>query len=99
MGDILSLAKKLERAMRNGTGFNVTSDEVSALIEDDIVDAVYAAKLKRLKARCPGKLANTSSEIIGSTSGATALPPISAALCSKCTKAMADAIVNGDVCL
>ena len=75
MGDILSLAKKLERAMRNGTGFNVTSEEVAALVEDDIVDAVYAAKLKRLKARCPAKAAPTSSENIGSTSAATASHP------------------------
>ena len=75
MGDILSLAKKLERAMRNGTGFNVTTEEVAAMVQDDIVDAVYAAKLRRLKARCPVKTAPMSSENTGLTSAATAPRP------------------------
>jgi hypothetical protein len=75
VGDILSLAKKLERAMRNGTGFNVTPEEVSALVQDDIVDVVYAAKLRRLKEQCPARIAPTSSENTGSTRGGTASRP------------------------
>ncbi|MHA3791603.1 hypothetical protein [Rhizorhabdus wittichii] len=31
MGDIATLGRKLERAMRNQTGFNVTLDEIAAL--------------------------------------------------------------------
>jgi hypothetical protein len=68
MGDILSLAKKLERAMRNRTGFNVTLDELDAMVEDDVVDGIYAAKLKRLKSQCHAKPALTLSETSGSTS-------------------------------
>lgn len=35
MGDILSLAKKLERAMRNRMGFNVALDELDAALAFD----------------------------------------------------------------
>lgn len=75
MGDILSLARKLERAMRNRTGFMVTLDELDAMVEDDCVDGIYAAKLRKLKALCPAKQAPTSSENSGSTSGAMARLP------------------------
>ena len=74
MGDILSLARKLERAMRNRTGFNVTLDELDAMIEEDAIDGIYAAKLRKLKALCPAKIENTSSEITGSPSVAMASP-------------------------
>lgn len=75
MGDILTLANKLERAMRNGTGFNVTSDEVAALVADDVVDAVYSAKLRKLKEQYSAKPAHTSSTTFDSTRGAAAPPP------------------------
>ena len=70
-GDILTLARKLERAMRNRTGFSITLDELDAMIEEDAVDGIYAAKLRRLKALCPAKQAPTSSAITGSTSAGT----------------------------
>lgn len=71
MGDILTLAKKFERAMRNGTGFQITSDEVIAAVEDDVLDAIHAAKLKRLKQQCLGNPVITQSEIIGLASDVT----------------------------
>ena len=76
MGDILSLSKKLERAMRNGTGFQITQDEVAAMIEGDVVDAVMTAKLRKLKALCPGT-ANTLSANTGSMSDGMENPPAS----------------------
>lgn len=84
MGDVLTLAKKMERALRNGTGFNVTVDEMLAMSEIGVLDAVHTAKLRELQARCPAKPALTSSETGGSTSAGTAnlrsgkLPPIEA---------------------
>lgn len=55
MGDILSLAKKLERAMRNGTGFQITADEVAACVESEVANAVMAAKMIKLKAMCAAR--------------------------------------------
>lgn len=55
MGDILSLAKKLERAMRNGRGFQITPDEVAAIVECDVANAVMAAKMAKLKALCSAR--------------------------------------------
>jgi hypothetical protein len=72
MGDILSLTKKIDRAMMNRTGFAVTREELDAMIEDDLVDAFYAAKLRKLKTLCPAKQARSSSETYGSTSVETA---------------------------
>jgi hypothetical protein len=74
MGDILTLAKKLERAMRNDTGFNITRDELHAMAPTPIVDAIHAEKLKELRAKCLGKPVPTPSENGGSTSAATASP-------------------------
>lgn len=75
MGDILSLSKKLERARRNGTGFQVSADEVDTIFENEIADAVFAAKLRKLKSECHAKPARTSSEISGSINGETELHP------------------------
>lgn len=75
MGDILTLVSKLERAKRNRTGFTVTVDELDALFEEDAIDGIYAAKLRKLKDQCPKKPALTSSETFGSTSGETVRPP------------------------
>jgi hypothetical protein len=76
MGDVLTLAKKMERALRNGTGFNVTLDEMLAMSEIGVIDTVHAAKLRELQARCPAK-ANIPTATIGSTNGETASPPTS----------------------
>ena len=72
MGDVLSLAKKMERALRNGTGFNVSSDEIGVLAELGIFQTVTQKKIEELQARCPVKIAPTSSETSGSTNDATA---------------------------
>lgn len=78
MGDILTLAKKLERAMRNQTGFTVSADEVTDVIASSpILDAIYAEKLKELKLQCLAKQAPSNMADTGSTSGGTAPPPIS----------------------
>lgn len=55
MGDIFTLADKLEQALVKGTGFQVSSSEVRVMIDEDIVDVVLAAKLKHLKAILPAK--------------------------------------------
>lgn len=53
MGDIYTLTDKLERAMVKGTGFQISASELRVMIDDDIVDAFLAAKLKHLKAIRP----------------------------------------------
>jgi hypothetical protein len=53
MGDIYTLTDKLERALVKGTGFQVSASELRVMIDDDIVDASFAAKLKHLKAMIP----------------------------------------------
>lgn len=75
MGDIASLGRKLERAMRNQTGFNVTLEEMLALIEEGIAADINAAKMRVLQERCRAKLPPSSSAISGSTSDVTAKPP------------------------
>ncbi len=77
MADILTLINKMERAYRNGTGFNVKPEEIAALYqeEEDVISTMYAAKLRRMKAKC--QTTNTQSGTAGSTSGATAFPPTS----------------------
>jgi len=80
MGDILSLASKLERAMLNRTGFSVSLAELDAMIEEDATDGIFAAKLRKLKSLCPAKQANSSSVTFGSTSVETASRPRSGRL-------------------
>lgn len=80
MSDILTLAKKMERALRNGTGFKVTPEEVSALLGIGVLERIHSAKFEELKARCPAKTANTQSENTGSTSAATERPRVSTRL-------------------
>lgn len=77
MGDILSLSKKMERAMRNGTGFKVTDEELHAMMDSGAIEVIHSAKLKELQARCPAIMTRTSSANGGSTKGVTANPPTS----------------------
>lgn len=70
-----SLAKKMERAYRNHTGVKLTVDELVTLGEMGIFETVQKAKAQEMLAICRAKLPLTSSEISGSTSGATANPP------------------------
>lgn len=77
MSDILTLAKKMERALRNGTGFNVTADEMLVLSEIGVIDRVHGAKLEELKARCPVKRVPTRAATTGSTSAGTEHRPMS----------------------
>lgn len=74
MGDIFSLAKKMERAARNGTGFNVTAEEMRLLMAARVYDVIQGVKSEELRSKCLGA-ENTRSEITGSTSGETAPPP------------------------
>ncbi len=53
MGDIYTLTDKLERALVKGTGFQVSASELRVMIDEDIVDAFLAAKLRHLKAIVP----------------------------------------------
>jgi hypothetical protein len=68
MGDIFSLAKKLERAVRNGSGCSVSADEMRLLVDGGIFGQIHALKVKELEATCLGRAAPTSSETTGSTS-------------------------------
>lgn len=77
MADIFSLARKMERAVRNDTGFNATKEEMRALVEGGIFERVHALKIKELESQCLARPALTSSADSGSTSGATELPPMS----------------------
>jgi hypothetical protein len=77
MGDIFSLARKLERAVRNDTGVNVTKEEMRAMVDGGIFGQIHALKIKELEAKCLARPAHTQSANTGSTSGATALPPMS----------------------
>jgi hypothetical protein len=49
MGDIYSLTDKLERALVKGTGFTISKSELAVMIDENIVDAFFAAKLRQLK--------------------------------------------------
>jgi len=49
MGDIFTLTDKLERAMLKGTGFQISETELRVMIDEGIVDAFLAAKLRVLK--------------------------------------------------
>jgi hypothetical protein len=60
MGDVLSLAKKMERALRNGTGFNVSSEEMAVLAGLGVIQTVTQRKIEELQARCPVKIAPMS---------------------------------------
>ena len=48
---ILSLAKKLDRALRNGTALKVTPDEVVAMVDEGIAGIIDKAKTRELVAR------------------------------------------------
>jgi hypothetical protein len=50
VGDIFTLMDKLERAMVKGTGLQISATELRVMIDEDIVDVILAAKIKRLKA-------------------------------------------------
>ena len=49
MGDIYSLTDKLERALVKGTGFTISRSELGVMIDEKIVDAFFAAKLRQLQ--------------------------------------------------
>lgn len=74
MGDIFSLARKMKRAARNGTGTTFTADEMAFMLHVGVFDTISALEVKELQARCPAK-ANSQSEISGSTSGGTVSRP------------------------
>lgn len=76
MGDILTIAKKMERALRLGTGFNATEEELLALVEGGIFERVHSLKVQELQAKCLGRK-NTPSAIFGSTSEETGSRPTS----------------------
>jgi hypothetical protein len=71
MGDILSLSKKVERGLRNHTGFHVTFDELESMIQEDILAGIFAAKLRKLTEPWPSK-SDTKSATTGSRKGETA---------------------------
>lgn len=71
MGDILSLSRKFERALRNQTGANFTLEELVALADVGTLDAIQKVKNEELVAKCRAKIPRTSSEITGSTNGGT----------------------------
>lgn len=48
MPETLTLAKKMERALRNGTGFKVADDELPILMRLGVFDTVGAEKIKEL---------------------------------------------------
>ncbi len=76
MSDIFTLAKKMERAARNGTGFNVTADEMRLLLAGGGYELVQSIKTKELQAKWRGA-ESTQSETTGSTSDVTARRPMS----------------------
>jgi hypothetical protein len=49
MGDIFTLTDKLERAMLKDTGFQISETELRVMIDEGIVDAFFAAKLRVLR--------------------------------------------------
>jgi len=69
---VLSLAKKMERALRNGTGFTVTVDEMLCLSDMGVLGTIQTEKLRELQASCPARTVRTSSGNIGSNSGVIA---------------------------
>jgi len=63
---VLSLAKKMERALRNGTGFTVTVDEMLCLSDMGVLGTIQTEKLRELQASCPAKRMSTGSATTGS---------------------------------
>ena len=71
---VLSLAKKMERALRNGTGFTVSVDEMLCLSDMGVLGTIQSEKLRELQASCPARTVRTSSGTIGSTNAETSAP-------------------------
>ncbi len=74
MGDMSDIARKYRRALRNQTGFNLSYEQALALAEHGALALISNAENDEL---CPAKLARSLSANTGSTSAATASPPMS----------------------
>ena len=64
-----TIASRFRRALRNGTGMTLTSDQVHELVaQHRLLDALAQAETEEL---CRAKQAHTQPESFGSTNGAT----------------------------
>jgi hypothetical protein len=76
---VVSLAKKLRRAINNGTKLHLECEEVAVLLHDEIFPAISRLEAEEMKKKCARDADNDNSlGIIGSGSVPTAGPGASA---------------------
>lgn len=66
---IQGIVSKYRRALRNGTGATFSLEQLREMAECGVLETLAVMEANEL---CPAKIANMSSEITGSISGATA---------------------------
>jgi hypothetical protein len=80
MADFSAIAKKMERAVRNGTGTSFTPEEMQLLLSAGIFDTISALKIKEMRSKCADRVnadrpVQHSGERAASQARATSTPP------------------------